>query len=180
MGTLDHLVVRWKLPKLALASVITLLAFSSNSATRGLNPKVSAKPEIPVVGFCDLIHNPKLYDRKEVRVTAIYRLGYEWQDLYCLNCFSAENMASVEFDADFDSCTKKSVRRNLNSFEGTFAVTLIGTLFDSGDSHGYKGAYRFKFLVKCAERVDKLLKDGRSPAVLPQKARDKVARVCTK
>ena len=179
MGALDHLVVRRKLPKLALASIITLLAFSSDSATRGPNVKEAAKREIPVE-FCDLIHNPKLYDRKEVRVTAIYRLGYEWQDLYCLNCLSAENMALLEFDADFDSCTKRSVKRNLDSVEGTFAVTLIGTLFDSGDRYGYKGAYRFKFLAKCAERADRLLRDGQSPAVLPQKVRDKVARVCPK
>lgn len=180
MGTLDHLVVRRKLPHLALAGVVTLLALSSDSATRGRNAKEAAKPEVPTVEFCDLIHTPKLYDRKEVRVTAIYRLGYEWQDLYCLNCFSAENMASLEFDSDFDSCTKRSLRRNLNSFEGTFAVTLVGTLFDSGDRYGYKGGYRFKFLAKCAERADRLLKDGRSPAVLPQKARDKIARVCAK
>src|SRR6266404_9616721 len=119
MGTLDNLVVRRTLPHLALAVVITVLALSSDSATRPRNAKEAAKPEVLTVEFCDLIRNPKLYDRKEVRVTAIYRLGYEWQDLYCLNCLSAENMVSLEFDSDFDSCTKRSVRRNLNSFEGT-------------------------------------------------------------
>src|SRR4051812_43393690 len=38
------------------------------------------------VSYCDLIKNPELYDGKEVTFRGTYRYGFEWSELYCLQC----------------------------------------------------------------------------------------------
>ncbi len=36
--------------------------------------------------FCELLRNPKLYDGQLVKVRATLHYGFDWSDLYCLDC----------------------------------------------------------------------------------------------
>src|SRR5215813_13785653 len=36
--------------------------------------------------FCDLLRNPEKYRDQRVKVRATFRYGFEWQQLYCLDC----------------------------------------------------------------------------------------------
>jgi hypothetical protein len=94
-----------------------------------------------------------------------------------MDCWGTETRVWLEFGDDFDSCTRKGVRRRLEGDEGTYSVTLIGKLSGSQGGYGHMGAYRFKFLATCAEEAKLLLKDGRSPTLVPK---EKIAGSCSK
>lgn len=126
--------------------------------------------EYTAVAYCDLIHNPEHYKEKLVRVSAVYRYGYEWSELYCLEC-TTEGKTWIDFDESFSSSTKDSIRKKLgdNGFNGrTVLVTMVGK-FDAGGGYGHMGAYRFRLLVNRVEKADVLLNDSPSPNALPKK-----------
>src|SRR5690349_15540058 len=139
---MDSLNSSAKVSMVKLAAIVCLLMLGSAILSRPSNADRSDQ-EIATVALCDLLSNPKLYEQKEVRVKAIYRVGYEWQELYCMDCWGTENRVWLDFGDDFESCTKKDVRRKLESTEGTYSVTLIGKLSGSQGGYGHMGAYRF-------------------------------------
>lgn len=121
------------------------------------------------VAYCDLVRNPERYDQKLVRVSAVYRYGYEWSELYCLEC-ATEAKTWIDFDESFSSSTKASIRKKLgdNGFKGrTVLVTMVGK-FDAGGGYGHMGAYRFRLLVSQVEKADVILNDSPSPNALPK------------
>jgi hypothetical protein len=99
---------------------------------RRLAPIAYDASKLPTVNFCELVQHPELYDGKQIRISAIYRLGYEWSDLYCSGCYSAEKMVLLEFEDEFESRTEPRIVKSLSDFEGTYAITLIGQFRDSG------------------------------------------------
>jgi hypothetical protein len=101
--------------------------------------------EYATVGYCELIRNPDRYNGKRVRISAVYRYGYEWSELYCLEC-ATESKTWVEFTDSFSSSAKESIRKKLddNGFKGrTLLVTMVGK-FDAGGGYGHMGAYRLR------------------------------------
>jgi hypothetical protein len=64
------------------------------------------------VTFCDLVRNPDKYDGHEVSVRATYRYGFEWQELYCLDC-KDKGKAWLEAPFDLDDAAIRPLRRCL-------------------------------------------------------------------
>jgi hypothetical protein len=125
--------------------------------------------EYTAVAYCDLVRNPERHKQKLVRVSAVYRYGYEWSELYCLEC-ATEGKTWVDFDESFSSSTKASIKKKLgdNGFKGrTVLVTMVGK-FDAGGGYGHMGAYRFRLLVSQVEKADVILNDSPSPNALPK------------
>jgi hypothetical protein len=154
------LITRVMVVAVAGLSILPAGAFSIRSA----NDRDAA-----TVTYCDLIRNPERYKGKLVRVSAIYRYGYEWSELYCLECMN-EGRTWVEFDETFVSSTKASIRKKIgeNGFKGrTVRVVMVGR-FDSGGAYGHMGAYRFGLLVDRLEKADVILNDSPSPNALPK------------
>lgn len=149
-----------------LISCILLLNFSGNPA---ITEEVAVASDIPTVDYCDLIRHAKDYDQKQIRIKAVYRVGYEWSEIYCPDCFNQKERTWVEFDSDFESCTKSKVVKLFNDDERTLSVTIVGIFHSSPKKYGYGhlGSYRFEFVVKCVESAKLLLKDGRSPNLVP-------------
>jgi len=56
---------------------------------------------IPTVTFCDLARQPATYANKRVRVRAIYRVGFEWQEIYSVRCIEAPS-TWLEFSDDIE------------------------------------------------------------------------------
>jgi hypothetical protein len=64
------------------------------------------------VTFCDLVRNPDKYDGQEVSVRTTYRYGFEWQELYCLDCKDT-GKAWLEVPFDLDDAAIRPLRRCL-------------------------------------------------------------------
>jgi len=126
----------------------------------------SDSKDVPTVAYCDLIRNPDAYSGREVRFTAVYRFGYEWEEFYCLDCWELERRTWGEFDDEVGSCNKRTLRR-LTGYEGTFKMTVVGEFQTSRGRYGHMGAFRYQFVVKCVEGAKRLLKDGRIPELVP-------------
>jgi hypothetical protein len=97
------------------------------------------------VKFCDLLRNPENYDGKEVTVRATYRYGFEWQELYCLDCMD-KGKAWLEFGSDLDDSSLKALRR-APKWAGIVNLTMQGT-FKSGGSFGHLAGYRYELTAR--------------------------------
>lgn len=148
--------------------------FLFNNCFISVQQKDSAKSDLTslpqIISFCELINSPR-DSTKEFRVRAIYRVGFEWSELYSLKCQSDLRMW-VEFSDDWKNQTKRSVQRELNKGEGTFGVILRGRLI-SGQS-GHMGAYPLKFEVISAEGAKRLDKRSYYSGALTPDMRRKV------
>src|SRR5262249_11548964 len=94
----------------------------------------------PAISYCELIRNPEKFDRKQVRMQVTYRYGFEWSELYCLDCLKEGNVW-VEFASSFKSCTKSVIARRVgdNGFVGrTVNIIAVGTFY-SGGNYGHMG-----------------------------------------
>ena len=129
-------------------------------------------PEAVTVSYCDLIQNPAAYDRKLVRTNAIYRFGFEWAELYCLNCYDGNHRTWVDFEGEL--CRRSKKIKSHGGIGRTVAVQIVGTFYGSGGRYG-DGGYHYKFVVRCIEAAKTLANDSPSPRMLPPK----VASVAT-
>lgn len=124
------------------------------------------------VEYCDLVKNPEKYDGKEVAVRATYRYGFEWQEMFCLDC---RDMGKTWLEIDEDNITKKS-KKILKKFpkdDGTINALFTGTFDSSKGSYG-DGGYRFRFVLKEISQAKLLTKSGGDPKQLPDDTRKKV------
>lgn len=131
--------------------------------------------EDATVSYCDLMRKPEQYSGKVVRVSAIYRYGFEWSELYCLECVS-EARTWVDLTESFVSSTKASVRKKIgpHGFKGrTVRVVMVGR-FDGGGGYGHMGAYRFRLLVDQLANAEVILNDSPSPNALPKKTLSRI------
>jgi hypothetical protein len=152
-------------------------AYNGKSATTFTEALLQKRADLAVrdveyvtVSYCNLMHNTERYSGKLVRVSAIYRYGFEWSELYCLECVN-EARTWVDLDESFMSSTKSSVRKKIgeHGFKGrTVRVIMVGR-FDEGGGYGHMGAYRFRLLVSRLENADVILNDSPSPNALPKK-----------
>jgi hypothetical protein len=100
--------------------------------------------QVPI-SFCDLLGNSEKYDGKEVTVRATYRYGFEWQELYCLDCL-VKDKVWLEFGSDLDDSSHKALRRAPKG-AGIVNLTVQGT-FKSGGSFGRLAGYRYELTAR--------------------------------
>jgi hypothetical protein len=142
-------------------------------ALQGRNLFRSSAPppgNLETVAFCDLIRNPKVHDQKTVRIKAIYRYGYEWSELYCLDCIDAGKVW-VELDDSFATNTDIKLAKRIgdNGFPGrTVSIVAVGEFYGTGGGYGHQGSYRYKFRITRLEQASILLNDSPIPAKLPK------------
>ena len=146
----------------------------------GARKRATSSPSaIPAtVAYCDLLRHPDSYDRKLIRVKAIYSSHFEMSALRDPNCSEEFLWTWVDFDDQNATCTKEEV---LRSFEAAVdsksparieedldkaEVVLIGlfevahhseirnTILTNG--YGHMGMYKFRLTVNCIEEVKPL------------------------
>ncbi|HKV60592.1 MAG TPA: hypothetical protein VJO16_01655 [Candidatus Acidoferrum sp.] len=113
------------------------------------------------VSFCDLVRNPERFNAKEVTIRATYRYGFEWEELYCLDCLD-KGKAWLEIPADIDDASRKALKRAPKG-AGIVDLTVIGT-FMSGNTYGHSNGYQHKFVAKEISDVAVIVKGMKSPA----------------
>lgn len=150
-----------KMRKLVVCTAL-LFATLTAQAQKAAPPQSSPISEIPTVAYCDLIHNPENYDGKIIRINATYRSGFEWAELYCLNCWDMAHRTWVDFEGEL---CRKSKKINHN---GTMNVQVVGKFFGIGRmGYGHMNAYRYKFIVHCIEEYKLIWKNSNVPSALP-------------
>lgn len=144
-----------------------LLVFCFNSFSQ----KQLSKVEVVNVNFCDLLKNPDEYQDKLVRITAIYRYGFEWQHLYCPNC-EVKTKTWVEYGEDFDEKSHKKLKKFPND-NATIKVTLVGKLLFNGNFGD--GGYKNQFLIAKIENAKLISKSSAVFEYLPEKDKAKIS-----
>jgi len=105
-----------------------------------------------VVRLCDVLDHPRDFDGKELVLTAGLRLGFEWQELMCFTCNSAQRVW-VEFDEDVKGWRRIGKAR---AFDQVYKVTVRGT-FSTGDgTYGHLNGYRFQLHVSEIRRARRI------------------------
>jgi len=97
-----------------LTLIILLLAVSSFTQSSASPPK----GEIPTVNYCDLIHNAASYDKKVIRVRALYVVGFEAAYLYdpvCTGESGSDDRAWVEYSDSFESSSNPKVAKQFHN-----------------------------------------------------------------
>ena len=128
----------------------------------------SAHAQSPVT-FCDLLRNPEKYNGQQVRVRATYRYGFEWSQLFCLEC-----LEKSQAWLDTTRLNDDSVRafRKLPG-AGIVNLTVQGT-FMSGSTYGHNNGYRYQIMAEEVRDVKILLK-GMRPVEVEGKLEKKSA-----
>jgi hypothetical protein len=157
---------------LAIAIGLAAFAFAGCQSSSSTIPPTSLVehpspvviPEGPTVAFCDLVSNPKLYDKKMVRMQAIAVGTSELQFLYDPECNGKEAWIDLEFDSQE---TLEKVWPLLDFSLGRHAprrakVTVVGQ-FDGPNKEGYGhlNSFRFHFRVMAVEKAEAV------PAAVP-------------
>jgi hypothetical protein len=132
-----------------LACIIVLLF-----AARGVQPQSP-------ISFCDLVRNPEKYKHKEVTIRATWRYGYEWSQLYCLECLD-EGRAWLEMSPDLDDHSMRALKK-LPKHAAIVNLTVHG-IFMSGDTYGHQNGYRFMVVASKVSDIAVIQKGMKPPA----------------
>ena len=126
---------------------------------------------VPTVTLCDLAINPATYANKRVRLRAIYRVGFEWQEIYSLRCADAPS-TWLEFSDNIDEGPSRKQLKKMdlgNRFSISVGVVLEGRLTGSGGGYGHMNGYALAFTADCIESAKRLDRHGfHRRALLPE------------
>lgn len=154
-----------KILTLVLFTLVSLLVVSAQNQP--------TKEEIIDVNFCDLLKNPSEYANKTVRVTAIYRYGFEWSELYCPFC-ETKTRTWIEYAEDFNEKSSRKFQRRFPKDNATIKVTLVGKLLFNGN-FGHLNGYRNEFLITKIENAKIISKSSAIFEYLPEKDKAKIS-----
>jgi hypothetical protein len=112
------------------------------------------------VTFCDLIRNPAKYNGKHVTIRATYRYGFEWSEMYCLDCLD-QGKAWLDMPVTLEDASGRSLKK-MPKNAGIVNLTVQG-VFVSGGTFGHSNAYRYKIEPSKISDVVVLQKGARSP-----------------
>lgn len=159
----------------------------------------SASPaaKSPLLTYCDLVGSPREHLGRPVRVVGIFRVGFEWQQLYSTRC--ADSYTTwLEWGSGFERCAdlpgapeivaedssgqEASKEEEFLELQGaTWGVIVRGSLTGGdGVGYGHLNAFTFQFDVSCVESMELL--DQRSYVVhaLTPDMREKIERFLAK
>ena len=120
----------------------------------------SGSSETPLT-FCDLLRNPDQYNGKEVTVRVTWRYGFEWSQLYCLDC-SDKGRAWLDTSYDLDNASIKALRRTPKG-AGIVNLTVEG-VFMSGGHFGHLNGYPYQLVAHKVSHVAIVLRGMKGPA----------------
>jgi hypothetical protein len=112
------------------------------------------------IRFCDLLRNPDEYNGKEITVRATYRYGFEWQELYCLDCLD-KGRAWLELPYDQNDDLAVGPLRRAPKGAGIVNITVQG-IFVSGGHFGHMNGYKYKFVAHKVSDMAVVLKGMKS------------------
>ena len=116
--------------------------------------------------LCDLLRNPEKYDGQRVQVRATFRYGFEWQQLYCLDCLD-KGKAWLQMPVDLDDKSEKAFKK-MPKGAGIVNLTVVG-VFHFGKSYGHLNGYRFELIAQEIQDVT-VIQNGMKDIATERKA----------
>lgn len=143
--------------------LLLLLSFSSCITAQDNNSSVSNNQQEPFqnqdvidVSFCELIKNPEKFEKKVIRVKAIYGYGFEWSNLYSSKC-STEKVILVETDKKKCENAGQIDEMDFAGMGGRVVGVVAVGIFTKEEKHfGAIGKSDYVFRVKCFEKAKML------------------------
>ncbi|HRV09446.1 MAG TPA: hypothetical protein P5568_13345 [Acidobacteriota bacterium] len=123
------------------------------------------------VSFCDLIKEAGKFDGRVVTVTASYRYGFEWQELFCVSCRGAGRVW-LNLGEEPSKTLARELRR-LPKHQGTINGTFTGVFRGKASAYG-DGGYKYQLDLSALTGVDLVSKSGAMPEVLPAPERKRL------
>ena len=134
----------------------------------------------PTVTFCDLVHNPDLFDGQEVRFRATYLANSKVAAFIDLNCMAKDKRTWAEFDGIsikasappgvFEKIEKQIFCGKCGDDNKWRETEMLVTGIFHGDDmgHGRLGKYRFMVTVKHVEEIGNTVQAERTKYDLRQ------------
>src|SRR5258706_4902408 len=110
--------------------VCSVMVAAALLRSQALAMETSPEQDYLHVAYCDLVRNPAGYDGKKVSVQATYRYGFEWQEIYCVEC-RASAKTWLEFPGDPPTQIKKALK-GVPQYQGTLNATFRGVFHSCG------------------------------------------------
>jgi hypothetical protein len=123
------------------------------------------------VAYCDLVRDAARYDGKRVRVSASYRYGFEWQEIYCVTCRDA-GKTWLEFPQDPPKGMKRALK-GAPKGQGTLNAIFKGVFQAKPGSFG-DGGYKFRLVLEYVSAVHVVSRSGGVPDVLTETERHRL------
>jgi hypothetical protein len=117
---------------------------------------------VPTIAFCDITTHPERYFKTSVRLRAIYRVGFEWQEIYSLRCADAPSVW-LEFSDNIDETSSHKQLKRMekgNHFSINVGVVMVGRLTGYGGSYGHLNGYQLSFTIDRLESATRLDNHG--------------------
>lgn len=130
---------------------------------------------VPLMRYCDVATDVAGFRNKEIRLRAIYRVGFEWAEFYSIACIDAPS-TWVEFsDLAVDCSPRRSLKRLKGGDVGVTAGVVVRGRFTGGHV-GQLNGYANEFVVDCVESVEVLAKESPSRNALSKALRERIQR----
>jgi hypothetical protein len=155
--------------------ILCLLSFLFSCGNHNVEFSVEDKNSIKQVedkdiletGFCELIESPEKFDKKLIRVKAVYRYGFEWSEIYSLKC---ETKKRIWVERIEKACKNASPIDKLASAQKggkTVGIIAVGRFRDGKDGrYGHLNGYNFQFEIECFDKAKILDNEGFVPQAL--------------
>jgi hypothetical protein len=122
---------------------------------------------LPTVPWCEVTSHPEKHIDERIRVRAIFRTGFEWSEIYSLDCVDSKS-TWLEFSPMVKESSSRKTLKQIEPDAGTafFSITVgivlegrLTGIFGVTQDHGYGhlGRYDLQFTtdrVVSAERLD--------------------------
>ena len=154
-------------------TLLLALSFSILPAPTQSNKSIEAS-NIPTVTFCDLVHNPDLFDGEEVRFRATYLSNSKVAAFIDQNCMAKDKQTWAEFDGiSIKASTPPEIFEKIekqifcgkcgddNSWRET-GMLVTGIFHGNDIGHGRLGKFRFMVTVNRVEEISDTVKAERT------------------
>ena len=113
------------------------------------------------IAFCDLLRNPQKYNGQKVTVRATWRYGFEWSQLYCLDCLD-NGKAWLDRASDLDEASERALKKTPKG-AGIVNLTVEG-VFRSDGTFGHLNGYRYEIVPSKISHISVIQKGAKSAA----------------
>lgn len=131
---------------------------------------------ITTVSYCEIAKEPTKYVNQTVRIRVIYRVGFEWSEIYSLHCTDAPS-TWLDFSPDFNRASQAPPPLAMTT-EGNFSITagvvFVGRLTGAVGRYGHLNSYKLEFAADSVEEAIRLDNHGYVPGYLTEEDRKRI------